>query len=71
MSTTQQREYKEGMATSGNSYLIHRFFYQVLSPGTGHETSIYTSKCGSVAVSAIDRDPDLVKTSKHCKRCFK
>lgn len=71
MNTTPQREYTDAMASSGNSYLIHRFFYQLLSAGTGQETQVYTSKCGSVAVPGIDRDPELVQTSKRCKRCFK
>lgn len=71
MITTQQREYTVAMASSGNSYLIHRFFHEVLSGGTGQESHIYSSKCGSVAVPGVDRDPELVKTSKRCKRCFK
>jgi trans-aconitate methyltransferase len=71
MSTTPPREYTDAMATSGHSYLIHRFFSQLLSAGTGQETRVYTSKCGTVAVSGIDRDPEMVKTAKRCKRCFK
>lgn len=71
MSTQNTSTWKEAVATSGHSYLVHRFEKVVLSQGTGHEAHMWSSKCKTVAVNRVDASADLVATSTRCKRCFK
>ena len=68
--TDTEVTWHEGVATSGNSYLIHRFQLTVLSEGTGHRVSLYGSKCGAVSTKSIDADEALLAISRRCKRCF-
>lgn len=71
MNTQADLTWAEGVATSGNSYLIHSFKQSVLSGGTGSQVSLYGAKCGAVATKNIDTDPSLLAISSRCKRCFK
>lgn len=71
MATENNDVWRQGVAKSGGSYLIHRFQSQVLSGGTGDMVSLYGSKCGAVATKAIDTDPALLAISNRCKRCFR
>ncbi|MFJ7794630.1 hypothetical protein [Pseudomonas sp. NPDC096950] len=70
MSTEHQAAWHDGVATSGNSYLIHRFKRTALVDDIS-VMSVYSSKCGSVAVKSIDTDLALLAISSRCKRCFK
>jgi len=71
MQPQNQETWHDGVPTSGGSYLVHRFAYTVLAGGSGSQVNLYSSKCGSVAVKAIDSDPALLAISDPCKRCFK